>query len=277
MIGQHPELAGLPELKLFCCETIGELDASLPRFWKERGLAHRSPGLVRAIAEHELGGQDVPRLAAALDWLRDRSNWPGADVLDLLLERLSPRTGVEKSPDNLLTDDALERMASAYPRARYLHLTRHPVTTQRSIAEHRQRTVGCAQEGEPMRSIAAWHEIHRRILLFANGLPPERYLRVRAEDVLNDPRPQLGRIAAWAGVRGDAAAIEAMLHPETSPFARPAPANSGVPGGNDPAFLRDPIPKQVETPRGVEPPAGWVAEPSVWGMVVDLANRLGYV
>ena len=277
MIGQHPQLAGLPELKLFCCETIGELETSLPRFWRERGLAHRCPGLARAIAEHELGGQNGERLAAALSWLRERAHWSGGDVLDVLLERLSPRTAIEKSPDNLLTDAALARMAAAYPRARYLHLTRHPVTTQRSIEEHRRRTVGYSQEGEPMRSIASWYAIHRRILLFARELPPERYLRVRGEDVLNDSRTQLYRIAAWLGVRTDAEAIEAMLHPEASPFAHPGPAESGVAGGNDPLFLRDPVPRKAEIACALDPPPGWAADPPVWGMVVALANLLGYV
>ena len=37
MIGQHPALCGLPELKLFASPTIGEMEASLPRFWIERG------------------------------------------------------------------------------------------------------------------------------------------------------------------------------------------------------------------------------------------------
>ena len=70
MIGQHPDLAGFPELKLFCCETMGELEDSLPRYWLERGVTHRSPGLVRAVAEFEFGGQTLeslvpgPRLAA---------------------------------------------------------------------------------------------------------------------------------------------------------------------------------------------------------------------
>ena len=47
------ELAGLPELKLFRYGTIGELEASLPRFWIERGMQHRSPGLVRAVAQFD--------------------------------------------------------------------------------------------------------------------------------------------------------------------------------------------------------------------------------
>ena len=72
MIGQHPDLAGLPELKLFCCETIRELEASLPRYWMERGVTHRSPGLVRALAEVEFGGQTSDSLSAARAWLRER-------------------------------------------------------------------------------------------------------------------------------------------------------------------------------------------------------------
>src|SRR5277367_299883 len=43
MIGQHPELAGLPELKPFSYRTVGELEASLPSYWIERGFTHRSP------------------------------------------------------------------------------------------------------------------------------------------------------------------------------------------------------------------------------------------
>ena len=57
MIGQHPALTGLPEL--FCYPTIGELEASLPSYWRERGVTHRSRGLVRAVAQLEYGGQQL--------------------------------------------------------------------------------------------------------------------------------------------------------------------------------------------------------------------------
>lgn len=277
MLGQHPELAGLPELKLFCCPTVGDLEASLPKFWIDRGVAHRSPGLVRAVAELEFGSQIEETLTAARAWLHERPDWTGADVMDVLLERLHPRIAVEKSPDNTSTDDALQRMASAYPGARYLHLTRHPVTTQRSMQAHRRRSVPSeAEDGEPMAGIGAWYDVHRRILQFGATLPGDRYLQVRSEDVLNDTHAQLQAIAAWLNIRADNDAIEDMRHPENSPFARLAPAASGVAGGNDPAFLRDPIPHTVESGRPLQPPAGWVADPSVWGLVVDLAHRLGY-
>lgn len=277
MIGQHPDLAGLPELKLFAYPTIGEMEASLPRFWIERGVTHRSPGLIRALAECMFGNQQLEALALARSWLRERSLWAGADVLDALMERLRPSGCVEKSPENVETDAALARLAAAYPRARYLHLTRHPMTTQHSIQEHLNRILpGHGQHGQPVSGVAAWFETHRRILRFAANLSSHRYMRVRAEDVLNDTPKRLAAIAAWLELRTDADAIEAMTHPEASPFAGFGPAGSGVIGGNDPAFLGDPIARRVPRPGPVEQPTGWSEEPSSWRMVVDLADHLGY-
>ena len=277
MVGQHPDLVGLPELKLFCYRTIGELEASLPRYWIERGITHRSPGLVRAVAEFEFGDQTTESLTMAGAWLKDRLHWSGSDILDFLLARASPRAAVEKSPENVLSNATLKRIAAAYRNARYLHLTRHPLTTERSIREHRNRFLpSYLRDSEPMSGIASWYETHRRILKFAARLPADRYKRVRAEDVLNDSEPELRAIAGWLGLRDDESAIEAMKHPEASPFASPGPVESGIVGGQDPDFLRDPIPHRVTVPRGLEPPEGWTEDQSVWEMVVRLANRLGY-
>jgi hypothetical protein len=127
-----------------------------------------------------------------------------------------------------------------------------------------------------MYSIASWYSIHRRILHFGVKLPPERYMRVRAEDVLNDSERQFRAITEWLGVSTDAGAIEAMKHPEASPFARFGDVKSGVTGGNDPGFLNSPIPRAVEFPSSLDPPAGWMEEPEVWEMVKDLASLLDY-
>jgi len=107
-------------------------------------------------------------------------------------------------------------------------------------------------------------------------LPRDRYLRVRAEDVLNDTPAQLRSITSWLGVREDEAAIEAMMHPEASPFASPGPAGSGIVGGNDPSFLRDPIPRPAEVLPTLDQPPGWVEDSALWQVVVDVARQLGY-
>jgi len=277
MLGQHPELAGLPELKLFCYRTVGELEASLPRFWSEsKGVAHRSPGLVRALAQFGFRDQQLGSLELAQAWLRDRSDWTGASVFDFLMERLGQRAAVEKSPENVLTDEALERLSSAYPRARYLHLTRHPVGTQRSMQEHWNRIMPRPLDGQPMSGMASWFDVHRRIVRFADTLPAARYLRVRAEDILNDTDPQLDVIIRWLGLCREAAAMEAMKHPEQSPFASFGPAGSGITGGHDPSFLREPKPRRVEIHGTVEQPPGWTGNPALWESVVALAAQFGY-
>jgi hypothetical protein len=197
-----------------------------------RGVLHRSPGLVRAIAQFEFGSQTSESLCAAREWLADRRGWSGAAVLDVLLERLHPRIAVEKSPDNVFDDVSLRRMDAAYPKARYLHLTRHPITTQRSLDAHLRLTLpSYPRDGEPMAGIASWYEIHRRILLFGADLPECRYLRVRAEDVLNETTSQLQMISEWLRVRSDKDAITAMQHPEASPFARALPQRAAFQAG----------------------------------------------
>jgi hypothetical protein len=277
MLGQHPDLAALPELKLFSYETLGELEASLPSFWIERGVTHRSPGLVRAVAELMFGVQTPELVECARAWLQGRAHRLGANVLDVLMECLQPRICVEKSPENVESNDALERVAMAYPRGRYLHLTCHPEPAQRSIQANLNRILpGYGDRGQPMAGIAAWYETHRRILHFAAKLPGERYMRIHAEDVMNDVGRQLKSIAAWLGLRTDARAIESMRHTEASPFARPGPAGTGIIGGNDPAFLNNPIPHPIQIPNTVDLPSGWSEEHSVWEMVVDLARKLGY-
>jgi Sulfotransferase family len=277
MLGQHPSLAGLPELKLFAYSTVGELEASLPQYWIERGITHRSPGLIRAIAELLFGDQSCASLEKARAWLGARPMWSGGQILDVLMECTYPRVCVEKSPESVESDAALERLAVAYPRARYLHLTRHPITTESSIATHRERLMsGWGAAGRPMIGIAAWSATHWRILQFAKGLPVQRYLRLRAEDILNDAVSHLAAIAGWLGLRTDRVAIESMQHPERSPYACAAPEGSGLLGGNDPAFLHDPRPRTVPMPSGLQKPHGWSASESDWQLVVELAAELGY-
>jgi hypothetical protein len=277
MIGQHPELYGMPELKLFLFATIGELDASLPVEVRERGFKHRSPGLVRALAELDYGAQNEATLSAAISWLKARSSWSGARVLDLLMERVSPRIAIEKSPEHVEHRAALARIFRAYPRARYLHLTRHPVTTIRSMNEHLQRSLPRSRKVDfTAHCTRSWLASNDLIGRATSGLPAERRLHARAEDLLNDPVANLRRIAMWLGVRADDAAIEAMLHPDRSPFACFVASPSGVNSGYDAKFLANPRPHAVHLPTGLEAPLEWHVDPQLWERVTRVAAEVGY-
>jgi hypothetical protein len=254
---------------LFAAPTIGQAEDGLPG---TPALIDRSPGLARAVAELVFGSQSATTLGEARAWLRARRGLRGEHIFDLLMERVSPRTAVEKSPEHALSDAALVRIAAAYPHARFLHLTRHPLTTQASMRRYLR-----ASESQAMAwCLFSWYEINFRLVALGERSPPERYLRVRAEDLLNDSRPNLVRIATWLRLPTDEASVDAMLHPERSPFARLVPGVARGGGGEDAEFLRDPQPHGVELPPGLDQPPHWSGPPALWSAVVELARKLGY-
>lgn len=275
MIGEHPQLYGFPELAVFRAETVGGLLVNPPGF---RGLVpqKRTSGLVRAIAQLHEGCQDADAVARARRWLGARSDWHVAWLFDYLLELVEPLVGLEKSPDDSNRRDYLARLARLYPRARFLHLTRHPRTTVDSMyaAWAAARLWDVSDELLRMHLLGYWFFHHRRVKLFAESLPRHRWLRVRSEDVLNDPRPTLTRICEWLGIDSGEKSIDSMIHPERSPFARIGPP--GALGGNDPGFLSDPVPRPTLLPDSFDLPQDWIVDPWLHLAVVELGTELGY-
>ena len=268
MVGCHPDLYGFPELILFDQATIGDRLDARPRLGKQPPGWNPVAGLERAVAQLHDGAQGQAEVAAARRWLEERRSWRGADVLDHLLELVSPLVGVEKSPNTVNGEDKMARVIEAYPRARLVHLVRHPVSAERSVQMH----LFLFDHPEPC--ARGWHNQHRRILRFCDELPAEQCLRVRSEDVLNDPDRELRRIATWLGVRDDADAIDAMRHPDRSPYVGIGP--EGSTGGNDPSFLRNPLPRPVVLPTTLEHPPEWKLPPELLAEIEALAISLGY-
>lgn len=275
MLGEHPELCVFPELALFRKETVGELLGDPPG-WTGPAARLRMAGVLRALAEHHDGAQNAETVAAAERWVEARSSWGVADLLDHLLEGAAPRTGIEKSPESSSREEYLARMTAAYPRARYLHLTRHPVPTVASM--HRVWHDRGYWKVDPTVfhhfCLGVWFHQHRRIDELIRRLPQGRGLQVRSEDVLNDPEATLPRVCDWLGVDSGAAAVEVMIRPERSPYASEGP--QGAVGGWDHGFLREPGLRRAELPSSLDLPPGWVVEP--WLMLSSraLASHLGY-
>src|SRR5262245_5988787 len=70
MLGQHPELYGLPELHLFSAHTIAD-------WWQQCSTEgfDMDHGLVRTVAELYFGGQTDRTASQARGWLRRRSHY----------------------------------------------------------------------------------------------------------------------------------------------------------------------------------------------------------
>jgi hypothetical protein len=286
---------GLPETHLFSEETMSARAA--------RAAAATYPmgdGLVRAVAELYFGAQDERAVGTAREWLRMRAGATTADVFRMLARQVSPRIVLDKSPSTINSGAVLMRLRRNFPRARFIHLCRHPLGHGESVLryiEERKRhgpippTHWLLQisseepEGGKERPASGdraldpqggWYRRHKIIWNFLQSVPADMQYRLRGEDLLANPEAVLPGIARWVGVRDDADAIDEMKHPERSPYAFLGPP--GARYGNDAFFLRDPALRvQRASEKSLDEPVSWL--PDRQGLreeVKVLARDMGY-
>ena len=251
MIGQHPQLYGLPELNLFNVEKLKNL-------WiKEAddigGESNLRNGLLRAVAEIYGGEQTPQTITMATHWAAAREDHDTGDVYKELTTKLDPLIPVEKSPAYPVSTKRLVRIYRTFPDARFIHLIRHPIPQCDSVMKLNEGIFALfvnALEFQDNRAIIdpqiAWHDINVNILNFLDMVPQKQQIRMKGEELMAHPQKQLQSICRWLGVRDDDAAIEEMMHPERSPFACFGPITALY--GNDPSFLQGPSFRQ-HTPK----------------------------
>jgi hypothetical protein len=295
MLGQHPEMYGLPEVQLSLSDTVAG-------WWNVCAQASfpMADGLVRAVAELIYGGQTEENVLRAQGWIRRRFHLSTGRMLELLAEAAAPRIIVEKTPGTVYNRLFLQRFGAMFPDARYLHLVRHPRGNAESVlkAMNDLQLFGApmqwvidlasyptiepnqlpdsrykAEELDPQKG---WYVLNQNIRSFLRGVPAERKMVVRGEDVLSDPDKILREIAGWLGLRTDSESIAAMKHPEQSPYARLGPP--GAQYGNDLLFIKDPAlrPGRAKT-LSLEGPLGWKKDGAGFlPEVKKLAIQFGY-
>jgi hypothetical protein len=304
MLGQHPEMYGLPETHLFGDETMAG--------WWQRAadeshqLAH---GLVRAVAQICFGEQTERSVAAARAWLQRRRSETSGIVLEQLACAVFPRTLVDKSPSMVYRAESMHRARRFFPEARFIHLVRHPRGYCESVVKYmhllarpayraRERTaeVGVAPnwirelasfplpsdqppasgEEHPVDPQGGWYALNDNVRTFLATVPSEQWVTIRGEDLLRRPEKGLADLASWLGKRTDRSAIEQMMHPERSPYAHFGPR--GARNGNDILFLEQPTLRAARgRPRTLAGPPSW--RPDRNGLepeVVELARSFGY-
>jgi hypothetical protein len=121
-----------------------------------------------------------------------------------------------------------------------------------------------------------WHDMQQHIMAFLAEVPAENHLRLRGEDVLSNPQSELAVICRWLGIDDGPESIEAMLHPEDSPYAHLGPVGAHL--GNDINFLRDPAFRAGQiAPSTLDGPLPWRGDQRGFEpRVVEMARRFGY-
>jgi len=295
MLGQHPDLYGFPETQLLTTETLADKLAVGPR------APHRiRDGLLRVVAELYFGEQSDHTIALAGAWLRRRAHFSTGYVFELLAEKVSPVTPVEKSPDIVYGMRSLRRAISFFPNARFIHLVRHPWGYCESNLRYYRRflergrplpfwmfcsaaTAGGARlvderntGGRVLDPQRGWYLHNSRIRRFFDAIPEAQRMWIRGEDVIGQPDQSLSRIADWLGLRSDAEALDRMKHPERSRYASIGP--STAPYGNSRSFLEDPTLRPgTLRPYTLDGPLPWRSDNcGLQPRVKQLAVEFGY-
>lgn len=278
MLGQHPQCYGFPELNLF---TETTLNALVDRFSGTQ--VFQLHGLLRAVAQLYGGEQSIASLEMAWRWVLRRLERSTELVYQELVTRVGPRMAVDKSPTYCRDVQILHRIAAAFPTARYLYLVRHPVSQGRSMMNTAGGAMALFADSVDYSVVPAvvdpqiaWLAVQRNIQDFLASVDPSRQIVVRGEDLLNSPETMLVRICDWAGLRIDAAALDAMLHPERSPYACLGPINAHL--GNDINFLRAPAFRHTSiVMEGLKGPLPWRKDNlGLRQEVTEMAVSLGY-
>lgn len=272
MLGQHPDLYGLPETNLFTADTVQSLIAG----YNMVGDQARH-GLLRTLAQLHDGEQTVDSIDRAQQWLHDHSHWTTKQVCNHLHELVQPKILVEKSPRMVRRVGHLKRVYYMYPHASFLHLTRHPrsmAQSQINITSRNKEWNG-RLDANKIKPQNWWGQCQQNILEFTSMLPEGQCMRIKGEDLLSEPDVYLPQIAEWLGVRTDMEAIESMKHPENSPYACMGPENALY--GNDINFLQNP---KLRSGRVKEAslvgPLEWAPDQIFTPAVIKLARQFGY-
>lgn len=271
MLGQHPQAYGLPEVNLSHGDTLGDM-------WDSILVAANfgTAGLLRLLAELHEGEQTEEAVIRARQWILRRSHWSAAKVFAHFQDAIGPdRMLVDKSPRNTFSVDNLRRLHRIFPRANFLHLTRHPRSQGKSVLDLMKAYGDGNPKNDPEKT---WLRAQTNITAFAGDLATGQYMRIKGEMLLRDPDLYLRQICDWLDLDADNDSISAMLHPETSPFAHIGPPSA--PFGNDPNFLTDPALDVDRLARITEPPLEgeieWKPGQSFSQPVLRLARQFGY-
>ena len=293
MLGQHPELYGLPEVHLFGAETVNEFLTQC-----DEASYRMADGLNRAVAQLCCGAQTEATVAHARGWIARRAHFTTGLLFEALATRVHPLRLLDKSPSLVYQPDALRRVRRLFPEARFIHLVRHPIGHGQSVLNYIEDRARVApmlsnhwlhhlaafpfqfddasdatfEETDPQRG---WYALNKTVVDFLAELPASNWMRVRGEDLLGASDASLAEVARWLGVRSDRHAINEMKHPERSPYACYGPPSARF--GNDRLFIASPaLRPERAVNHSLVAPMPWLPARNLHPRVVALAREFGY-
>lgn len=208
-LGRHPQLYAVPELCLFMADTVDEL---LNIFRLSQGP--QADGLLRAIAQLEFGAQQDQEIAAAREWLAQRTQWGTHEVLAELASRVAPRRLVVPDTEGALRPMDLRRIRRHFPQATAIQLYRHPWTQGCLLSAWARERLFMppdfkdhSYEPPLLDPQIAWLRANATIATAWGTATP---LPLRSEDFDEPTAQRLAELCRDLGVRDDQESVSAM-------------------------------------------------------------------
>jgi thioester reductase-like protein len=190
MLAGHSRLFSPQELYLGCFSDMAAHDRHL-------GGTVLNMGVIATIAEllSRTGAWNL-----YVQWTQGAVST--AEVYSFFSSRLGGRTLVDKSPLFFPPQAVIRRLASLFPRARFVHLVRHPVACISSYVRERFHGIFPETRGIDPYDCGewVWTRVQEGILEIEAELGPGRMHRLYFEDLTGDPERALRRLCPSLGL-----------------------------------------------------------------------------
>ncbi|MEA2692693.1 MAG: hypothetical protein QOJ16_2080, partial [Acidobacteriota bacterium] len=198
MLAGNPALFAPPELELLGFNTLAERKEALSGRW-----ALWQEGTIRALME--VYACDAEEARRHMDEAEGR----GLSVQQFygeLQAAIGSRLLVDKTPSYALDPATLARAEEDFAEPLYVHLLRHPYGMIRSFEKAKLEQV-FFRPSHPFsrRQLAEliWDVSQENILDLLSGVPAERQIQLRFEEMLREPEREMRRLCGFLGVPFD--------------------------------------------------------------------------
>lgn len=192
---------------LFCPPELGLLAFDKVKAWSDNQLSLFSKeGAVRHLMA--CTGLDYPECQRFLNGAPQKQTIQ--QIYGLIQEHAATRILVDKTPGYAMSLDTLGKAEEFFKEPKYIYLVRHPYPVLESFVRNRFEKLFVQEDIDPYWfAEKVWATCNRNILIFFEGIEPERCHKVNYESLVKEPEKVMRSVCEFLNFKFE----DAVLHP----------------------------------------------------------------